>query len=33
VVPIVGARRVEHLRDNLAGRDVTLTAGQIRTLD
>jgi aryl-alcohol dehydrogenase (NADP+) len=33
VVPIVGARRVEHLRDNLAGLDVTLTAGQIRTLD
>ena len=33
VVPIVGARRVEHLRDNLAGLEVTLTAEQVRRLD
>jgi aryl-alcohol dehydrogenase-like predicted oxidoreductase len=33
VVPIVGARRVEHLRDNLAGLEVVLTPGQLRTLD
>ncbi|WP_062347127.1 aldo/keto reductase [Herbidospora yilanensis] len=33
VVPIVGARRVEHLESNLAGADVTLTPGQLRTLD
>lgn len=33
VVPIVGARRVEHLTGNLAGLDVTLSADQIRRLD
>jgi len=33
VVPIVGARRVGHLEANLAGLDVTLTAGQLRRLD
>ena len=29
VVPIVGARRLEHLEDNLAGLDVTLSAEQL----
>ena len=33
VVPIVGARRPEHLEANLAGLDVTLSAGQLRRLD
>jgi aryl-alcohol dehydrogenase (NADP+) len=33
VVPIVGARRVEHLRDNLAGLEVPLTPAHLRTLD
>jgi aryl-alcohol dehydrogenase-like predicted oxidoreductase len=33
VVPIVGPRRLEHLEDNLAGLDVTLTPGQLRRLD
>jgi hypothetical protein len=33
VVPIVGARRLEHLERNLAGLDVTLTAGQLGRLD
>ncbi|MET4427218.1 aldo/keto reductase [Mycolicibacterium sp. 624] len=33
VVPIIGARRVEHLTGNLAGLDVTLSADQIRRLD
>jgi aryl-alcohol dehydrogenase-like predicted oxidoreductase len=33
VVPIVGARRLEHLEDNLAGLDVALTAEQLRLLD
>jgi aryl-alcohol dehydrogenase-like predicted oxidoreductase len=33
VVPIVGARRLEHLETNLASLDVTLTAGQLRRLD
>jgi aryl-alcohol dehydrogenase-like predicted oxidoreductase len=33
VVPIVGARRLEHLLDNLAGLDVTLSSEQLRTLD
>jgi aryl-alcohol dehydrogenase (NADP+) len=33
VVPIVGARRLEHLTSNLAGLEVTLTPGQLRTLD
>jgi aryl-alcohol dehydrogenase-like predicted oxidoreductase len=33
VVPIVGARRVAHLEDNLAGLDVALTVEQVRLLD
>ncbi|GHF68679.1 aryl-alcohol dehydrogenase (NADP+) [Amycolatopsis bartoniae] len=33
VVPIVGARRLEHLEGNLAGLDVQLTAEHLRTLD
>nr|WP_297536694.1 aldo/keto reductase [Amycolatopsis sp.] len=33
VVPIVGARRIEHLQSNLAGLDVTLTPEHLRTLD
>jgi aryl-alcohol dehydrogenase-like predicted oxidoreductase len=33
VVPIVGARRLEHLTDNLAGLDVVLTDEQLRVLD
>jgi aryl-alcohol dehydrogenase-like predicted oxidoreductase len=33
VVPIIGARRVEHLTGNLGGLDVTLSADQIRRLD
>jgi aryl-alcohol dehydrogenase-like predicted oxidoreductase len=32
VVPIVGARRLEHLEANLAGLDVTLSADQLRRL-
>ncbi|MBH0775537.1 aldo/keto reductase [Nocardia bovistercoris] len=33
IVPIVGARRVEQLRANLAGLDVTLSPDQIQRLD
>jgi len=33
VVPIVGARRVEHLEDNLAALDVTLAPDRLRMLD
>jgi diketogulonate reductase-like aldo/keto reductase len=33
VVPIVGARRLEHLSANLAGLDVALTPAQLRELD
>ena len=33
VVPIVGARRLEHLTGNLAGLDVTLTPAHLATLD
>jgi aryl-alcohol dehydrogenase-like predicted oxidoreductase len=33
VVPIIGARRLEHLTDNLAALDVTLSAEQLKTLD
>ncbi|GGN57705.1 hypothetical protein GCM10011579_020220 [Streptomyces albiflavescens] len=33
VVPIVGARRVEHLVDNVAGLEVTLTLEHLHTLD
>jgi hypothetical protein len=32
-VPIVGARRIEHLTANLAGLDVTLSAEQLGKLD
>jgi aryl-alcohol dehydrogenase (NADP+) len=33
VVPIIGARRLRHLEQNLAGVDVTLSAAQVRRLD
>jgi aryl-alcohol dehydrogenase-like predicted oxidoreductase len=33
VVPILGARRVGHLEDNLAGLEVSLTPEHLRTLD
>lgn len=33
VVPILGARRLRHLTDNLAGLDVTLTPQHLRALD
>ncbi|WBQ05481.1 aldo/keto reductase [Kribbella sp. CA-293567] len=33
VVPIIGARRVEHLEKNIAGLAVTLTPDQLRRLD
>lgn len=33
VVPIVGARRLEHLEDNLTALDLTLTADQLARLD
>jgi aryl-alcohol dehydrogenase-like predicted oxidoreductase len=33
VVPILGARRMAHLEDNLAGLDVVLESEQVRTLD
>ncbi len=33
MVPIAGARRLEHLEGNLAGLDVTLTAGHLGRLD
>jgi aryl-alcohol dehydrogenase (NADP+) len=33
VVPIVGARRLVHLEDNLAAVDVTLRPEHLRTLD
>jgi aryl-alcohol dehydrogenase-like predicted oxidoreductase len=33
VVPIIGARRLSHLTDNLAGLDVTLIPEHLRTLD
>ena len=33
VVPIVGARRMDHLDSNLAGLDVTLSPEQVRRLD
>jgi aryl-alcohol dehydrogenase (NADP+) len=32
VVPILGARRVTHLEDNLAALDITLSAAHPRTL-
>ncbi|MFJ5265201.1 aldo/keto reductase [Streptomyces sp. NPDC088387] len=33
VVPVLGARRLEHLESNLAGLDVSLTPEQLNTLD
>ena len=33
VVPIIGARRVEHLEGNLAGLEVVLTPEHLRALD
>ncbi|GAA1252002.1 hypothetical protein GCM10009609_14160 [Pseudonocardia aurantiaca] len=33
MVPIVGARRLGHLEQNLAGIDVALSAEHVRTLD
>ncbi|MEV6608956.1 aldo/keto reductase [Kutzneria sp. NPDC051319] len=33
VVPIIGARRLEHLTDNLAGLDIALSPEQLRALD
>ncbi|MFJ9543935.1 aldo/keto reductase [Streptomyces sp. NPDC101225] len=33
VVPIIGARRLEHLQDNLAGLEVSLSPGQVQMLD
>ena len=33
VIPIIGARRLEQLRDNLASLELTLTPEQVRTLD
>jgi aryl-alcohol dehydrogenase (NADP+) len=32
-VPIIGARRLSHLTDNLAGLDVTVTPEYLRSLD
>jgi aryl-alcohol dehydrogenase-like predicted oxidoreductase len=33
VIPIIGARRLSQLQDNLASFDVTLSADQLKTLD
>ncbi len=33
VVPIIGARRLDHLESNLAGLEVALTADQLARLD
>jgi aryl-alcohol dehydrogenase-like predicted oxidoreductase len=33
VVPIIGARRLEHLTDNLAGLDIALSPEQLHVLD
>jgi diketogulonate reductase-like aldo/keto reductase len=33
IIPILGARSVEQLRDNLGAADVRLTAGQMATLE
>jgi len=33
VIPIVGARKLSQLQDNLASLDLTLSAGQLKTLD
>ena len=32
-MPILGAQRVEHLENNVAALEVTLTPAQLRTLD
>jgi diketogulonate reductase-like aldo/keto reductase len=33
VIPIIGARKMSQLNDNLASADVSLSAGQLETLD
>jgi aryl-alcohol dehydrogenase-like predicted oxidoreductase len=33
VIPIIGARKLSQLQDNLASLEVSLTAGQLKTLD
>jgi aryl-alcohol dehydrogenase-like predicted oxidoreductase len=33
VIPIIGARKLDQLKDNLASFDVTLTPAQVKTLD
>jgi aryl-alcohol dehydrogenase-like predicted oxidoreductase len=33
VIPIIGARKLSQLNDNLASLELTLTADQVRTLD
>jgi diketogulonate reductase-like aldo/keto reductase len=33
VIPIIGARKLEQLRDNLASLELKLTPEQVRTLD
>jgi aryl-alcohol dehydrogenase-like predicted oxidoreductase len=33
VIPIVGARKLAQLKDNLASADVSLSANQLKTLD
>jgi diketogulonate reductase-like aldo/keto reductase len=33
VIPILGARKLTQLRDNLASLDLTLSAEQLKTLD
>ncbi len=33
VIPIVGARKLSQLKDNLASADVSLSANQLKTLD
>jgi aryl-alcohol dehydrogenase-like predicted oxidoreductase len=33
VIPIIGARKVSQLQDNLASMDLNLSAGQVKSLD
>ena len=33
VIPIVGARKLSQLKDNLASADVSLSANQLKTVD
>jgi diketogulonate reductase-like aldo/keto reductase len=33
VIPIIGARKLSQLQDNLASLDLTLSADQLKTLD